>query len=157
EAKGRTSLYDAVYAGIEKARQGHNSKKAVIILSDGQDNNSRYTIKEVKQLAKEADVMLYALGIVDLQSPNSIDQYGRWLLTDLTGVTGGRAFFPSNESELQNAIMYIALEMRHQYSIGFSPTTQADNKWHKLKIKVKPPKGIGYLSVRSRETYFAQK
>ena len=77
-------------------------------------------------------------------------------MEDLVGITGGRAFFPSNENEMQDAITQIALELRRQYSIGFSPTATGDAKWHKIKIKLNPPKGLGHLSVRGREGYFAR-
>jgi Ca-activated chloride channel homolog len=156
ETKGSTALFDAVYIGIEKAKLGRNAKKAVLILSDGQDNSSRYSLKELKKLCKEADVMIYSIGIVDRMSNDPLDLEGRWILEDLASITGGKAFFPSNDAEMQDAIIQIALEMRRQYSIGFSPNTNGDGKWHKLKIKVNPPKGLGSLSVRGREGYTAR-
>ncbi|MEW6735398.1 MAG: VWA domain-containing protein [Acidobacteriota bacterium] len=156
ETKGATALYDAVYIGLEKARVGRHAKKAVVILSDGQDNSSRYSLNELKKLAKESDVLIYAIGMVEQWSNDPLDLEGRWILEELAMLTGGRAFFPSNEQELQSAVMHIALELRRQYSIGFSPTTPADGKWHKLKIKLHPPKGLSYLSVRGREGYYAK-
>jgi Ca-activated chloride channel homolog len=137
-------------------RFGRHSKKAVLILSDGQDNCSRYSLGELKKLAKESDVMVYAIGIVDNWSNDMLDMEGRWIMEELAGLTGGRAFFPSNDNEMQDAINAIALELRRQYSIGFSPNATADGKWHKLKIKVNPPKGLGHLSVRGREGYKAK-
>lgn len=156
EAKGSTALFDAVYIGLEKVRKGNHTKKALLILSDGQDNNSRYSIGELKKLAKEADVMIYAIGMVDQWSNDPLEMEGRWILEDLVSITGGKAFFPSNDNELQDAIFQIALELRRQYSIGFTPTTAANGKWHKLKIKIKPPKGLGHLSVRGREGYLSK-
>jgi len=156
ETKGSTALYDAVYIGLEKARFGQHAKKAVLILSDGQDNNSRYSLKEVKKLSKESDVLVYCVGIVDRWSNDPLDLEGRWTLEDLASLTGGKAFFPANDAEMHDAIMQIALELRRQYSIGFSPTNTSDGKYHKLKIKLKAPKGLGPLSVRGREGYYAR-
>jgi Ca-activated chloride channel homolog len=155
ETKGSTALFDAVYIGLEKARLGRHAKKAVLILSDGQDNNSRYSLKELKKLCKESDVMVYAIGILDRFSNDPLELEGRWILEDLASLTGGKAFFPSNDAELHDAIMQIALELRRQYSIGFSPNSTGDGKWHKLKIKLNPPKGLGSLAVRGREGYFS--
>jgi Ca-activated chloride channel family protein len=151
---GRTALYDATYLGIEKARQGRHTKRALLIISDGQDNNSRYTFKELRDLVKEADVQLYAIGILDLFR-DDLGAYGESVLEELARSTGGRAFFPSSEVELVDVCTQIALELRHQYSIGYYPTTDIrDGKWHKLKVKVDPPAGLPRLSVRAKEGYF---
>lgn len=157
DAKGSTALYDAVYIGLEKARKGTNSKKAVVILSDGQDNNSRYSYKDVKKFAKESDVMIYAIGIVNTYSFEDIDRQGQEILEELALLTGGRSFFPRSDPEIHEAITRIATELRCQYSLGFTPTVEGNNKWHKLKLKLRPPKKIGGLSVRGREGYFAMK
>jgi Ca-activated chloride channel family protein len=156
--EGRTALYDAAYIGIEKARQGRHTKKALLIISDGQDNNSRYTFSELRDLVREADVQLYAIGIVDLVRDNELGAYGESVLEELARSTGGRAFFPSSEEELVDVCTQIALELRHQYSIGYYPTTDIrDGRWHKIKVKVDPPPGLPRLAVRAKEGYFGLK
>jgi Ca-activated chloride channel family protein len=154
--KGSTALYDAVYLAVEKVRQGRHPKRAILIISDGQDNNSRYTYKELRNRVKEADVQIYAIGITDPY--DSLSGYGRSILEEITRMTGGRAFFPNgaNEAELIEICTRIALELRHQYVIGFYPTS-ADSKprWHNLKVKVNPPRGLGRLSVTHREGYMS--
>lgn len=156
ETEGRTALYDAIYVGIEKIKQGHLPKKVLLILSDGQDNNSRYSLDEIRRLAQESDSLIYAIGIVDRYSNDIADKQGGWILEELTSMTGGKTFFPSTDSELQETISKIMLELRRQYSIGFTPTTNSDGKWHKLNIKLKLSKELGHLSVRGRQGYFAK-
>ncbi|HLG16268.1 MAG TPA: VWA domain-containing protein [Blastocatellia bacterium] len=152
---GSTALYDAAYLAVEKVQQGRHSKKALLIISDGQDNNSRYTYKELHNRVKEADVQIYAIGITDPAS-DSLSGFGRANLEEISRMTGGRAFFPNayNEPELVEICTRIALELRHQYSLGFYPTNKtAESKWHKVQVKVNPPKGLGRLSLTYREGY----
>lgn len=152
---GSTALYDAAYLAVEKVQQGRHSKKALLIISDGQDNNSRYTYKELRNRIKEADVQIYAIGITDPAS-DSLAGFGRSVLEEVTRMTGGRSFFPNayNEPELVEICTRIALELRHQYSVGFYPTDIASEaKWHKVQVKVNPPRGLGRLSLMYREGY----
>lgn len=155
QPKGSTALYDAAYLGVEKVGQGRHKKKAILIISDGQDNNSRYTYKELRNRVKEADVQIYAIGITDPYS-DSLAGFGRSVLEEITRMTGGRAFFPNayNEPELIEICTRIALELRHQYSIGFYPSdTTSEAKWRRLQVKVNPPKGLGRLSVNYKDGY----
>jgi Ca-activated chloride channel homolog len=152
---GSTALYDAAYIAVEKVQQGRQSKKALLIISDGQDNNSRYTYKELRNRVKEADVQIYAIGITD-PANDTLAGFGRSVLEEITRMTGGRAFFPNayNEPELVEICTRIALELRHQYSVGFYPTnTQSEAKWHKVQVKVNPPRGLGRLSLSYRDGY----
>jgi Ca-activated chloride channel family protein len=150
-----TALYDAVYLAVEKVKQGRHSKKALLVISDGQDNNSRYSYKELRNIVKEADVLIYAIGITD-PYVDSRAGFGRGLLEEIARMTGGRAFFPNgyNEPELMEVCTRIALELRHQYTLGFYPSDTSNRaKWHKVKIKIKPPKGIGRPSLSYRTGY----
>jgi Ca-activated chloride channel family protein len=152
-----TALYDAVYLAVEKVQQGRHTKKALLIISDGQDNSSRYSYKDLRNRVKEADVMIYTIGITDPYM-DGLAGYGRGLLEEISRMTGGRAFFPSayNAAELMEICTRIALELRHQYSIGFYPTDTTGNKpWHRLKIRVKAPKGMGRLSLTYKDSYRA--
>jgi Ca-activated chloride channel family protein len=157
QTKGQTALYDACYLGVERvSRIGAHKKRAILLISDGQDNSSRYTFKELTRLLKESDVIIYAVGIVDGHDDSQLGYGGRAILEELAGVSGGKAFFPSTSAEMNDTFERIALELRTQYSIGYRPTNFAnDGKWHKLKIKVQPPRGFPRLFVRGREGYFA--
>lgn len=153
----QTALYDAVYLGLERVTRGAHKKRAMLIISDGQDNASRYNFNEVRRLMKESDVVTYAVGIIDSSDAGSqVGIQGQAFLDELTSVTGGKAFYPTSDVEMDEIFERIALELRHQYSIGYIPTDfQPDGKWRKVKVKVKPPRGLPRLTVRSREGYYA--
>ncbi|MEP6925917.1 MAG: VWA domain-containing protein [Pyrinomonadaceae bacterium] len=157
QPKDNTALYDAVYLGVDRVTRGAHQKRALIVISDGQDNNSRYTFGDVRKQLKESDVSVYAVGILDGGDLGSKDGVtGQAYLEELAGVTGGRAFFPQTNIEMDEIFERIALELRHQYSIGYRPPNFTnDGKWHKLKAKVKPPRGLPRLFVRTKEGYFA--
>lgn len=157
EPKNNTALYDACYLGIERVTRGTHPKKALLIISDGQDNSSRYNFKEVRRLMKESDVVIYTVGILDGRDSASMEgMQGQAFLDELSSVTGGKSFYPQTNVELDEIFERIALELRHQYTIGYNPKNfQPDGKWHKIKTKVKPPRGLPRLSVRSREGYYA--
>lgn len=157
QTKGSTALYDACYLGIERVTRGTRQKKAMLIISDGQDNASRYNFGEVRRLMKESDVTVYAVGIMDGRDAGSaMGMQGQSFLDELTSVTGGKSFYPQTDVEMDEIFERIALELRHQYSIGFTPKDfTPDGKWHKVKTKVKPPRGISRLTVRTREGYYA--
>jgi Ca-activated chloride channel family protein len=157
EPKNNTALYDACYLGVERVTRGTRQKKALLIISDGQDNNSRYNFGEVRRLMKESDVTVYAVGIIDGRDAGSPEgMQGQAFLDELASVTGGKSFYPQTDVELDEIFERIALELRHQYSIGYTPKEFApDGKWHKVKTKVKPPRGLPRLTVRGREGYYA--
>jgi len=160
EPKGQTAVYDAAYLGIEKVKQGHHTKRALLLISDGQDNSSRYTYGELKKLLKEANVQIYCIGIVEMGggAGGTLDLQGQSILEEIAQVTGGKAFFPRSAPELEDATTRIALELRHQYSIGYTPTNvQRDGQWHKIKVKVIAPRGLPNLNVRAKEGYYAVK
>jgi Ca-activated chloride channel family protein len=156
ESHGNTALYDACYLGIERVTRGAHQKRALLVISDGQDNNSRYTFNELRRLLKETDVLIYAIGIIEKGSPQSLDVAGQAILDELAGVSGGRAFFPETAAEMNEIFERIAIELRHQYSIGYRPKNFSnDGRWHKIRVKVTPPRGLPRLFVRSKEGYYA--
>ena len=158
KAKGNTALFDAVYLGVEKARQGRHPKKALLIVSDGEENNSRYSGKELRGLLQEADVQIYAIGISRLYA-------GASTLRGLTELTGGSAFFPYDDGEVRDAYTRIAVALRHQYSLGFYPSDttprraasgsgpRAEPAWHKLDVRVQGIRGLGRMSLKHRKGY----
>ena len=157
ETKSQTALYDACYLGVEKVQRGAHQKRALLLISDGQDNNSRYTFKELQKLLKESDVTLYAIGILSgNDAGSSLGMEGQGILDELAGVSGGKAFFPRSAAEMDDIFEQIALELRHQYSIGYKPETFTnDGKWHRVKVKVTSPRGLPRLFVRTKEGYYA--
>jgi Ca-activated chloride channel family protein len=154
--KHRTALLDAIYMGISKMRQAKYAKKALLIISDGGDNHSRYTEGEIKALVKEADVMIYAIGIYDRYASATEERLGPQLLSDITELTGGRAFTIDNPNDLGDVATKIGVELRNQYVLGYRPTKiTRDGKWRKIKVKLLPPKGLPPLRVYARTGYYA--
>ncbi len=152
----RTALLDAIYMGISKMRQAKYAKKALLIISDGGDNHSRYTENEIKSLVKEADVMIYAIGIYDRYASAVEERLGPQLLSDITELTGGRAFTIDNPNDLADVATKIGVELRNQYVLGYRPTKVVrDGKWRKIKVKLLPPKGLPPLRVYARTGYYA--
>ena len=157
--KGRTALLDAIYLGLSQMRGAHNAKRALLILSDGGDNHSRYNESDIKRLVKEADTQLYAIGIFDPlgyrnRTPEELN--GPSLLSEVTEMTGGRVFAVEKLEELPDIASKIGMELRNQYVLGYRPSNKAhDSRWRKLKIKLRAPKGLPPLSVYSKTGYYA--
>jgi Ca-activated chloride channel homolog len=154
--KGRTALLDAIYMGLNTMRRAHQQKKALLIISDGGDNHSRYTESEIKSLVKEADVQVYAIGIFDATPRTEEERMGPTMLAGVTDVTGGRTFTIDNPNELADVATKIGVELRNQYVLGYRPRKPGhDGKWRKVKVKLNPPKGLPPLHVYAKTGYYA--
>jgi Ca-activated chloride channel family protein len=154
--KGRTALLDALYFGMSKMRQAKYQRKALLIISDGGDNRSRYTEGEIKSLVKEGDVLIYAIGIYDHYFPTEEERLGPQLLSDIAELSGGRAFTVDNPNDLADIATKIGIELRNQYVLGYRPKNFVpDGKWHKVKVKLVPPKGLPPLQVHAKAGYYA--
>ena len=154
--KGRTALLDAIYLGMTKMRDAKHDKKALLVISDGGDNRSRYTDGEIKALVKEADVQIYAIGIFDDVRGTPEEIRGPYLLGELTDATGGRTFPISDINDLSDVAIKIGVELRNQYVLGYRPKNKArDGKWRKLKVKLNAPKGLPQLNVHAKNGYYA--
>lgn len=149
---GRTALYDAVYMGLGQVKQGRNEKKALILITDGEDNSSRYSPSEVGEFARESDVQIYGIGEQGKLG------YGRYEIQRLVNLTGGRSYFPNTFNELDYYIDLVHAELRNQYVLGYTPTNKVHNgKWRRIKVKLDAPKGLPKLIVRAKEGYYAPK
>jgi len=159
-AKGRTALLDAIYLGLSQLRGAHNAKRALLIISDGGDNHSRYSESDIKRLVKESDSQLYAIGIFDPlgyrnRSPEELN--GPSLLSEITDMTGGRVFAVENLNDLPDIAAKIGMELRNQYVLGYRPSNKNhDARWRKIKIKLRPPKGLPPLNIFARTGYYAR-
>jgi Ca-activated chloride channel family protein len=158
-AKGRTALLDAIYLGLSEMRSAHNAKRALLIISDGGDNNSRYSENDIKRLVREANTQLYAVGIFDPvgyrnRTPEELN--GPSLLSELTELTGGRAFDVANPNELADIATKVGMELRNQYILGYHPSNKAhDARWRKIKVKLRTPKGLPPLTAYAKTGYYA--
>ena len=152
----RTALMDAIYYAVLKMKDARHERKAVLVVSDGGDNNSRYTSGEVRSQIRESDVELYAIGIFDPYAPTPEERFGPVLLNDLSEETGGRMFRVDDLSEMGDIAEKISTELRNQYVIGFKPKDlNRDGKWRKVKVKINPPQGLPPLTVHARTGYYA--
>ncbi len=158
-AKGRTALLDAIYLGLSQMRGAQNGKRALLIISDGGDNNSRYNEKDIKRLVREADTQLYSIGIFDpfeYRSRTPEELNGPSLLSEMTDLTGGRAFTAENLNDLPDIAAKIGEELRNQYVLGYHPSNKArDARWRKIKIKLRTPKGLPPLTAYAKTGYYA--
>jgi Ca-activated chloride channel family protein len=154
--QGSTAMLDAIYMGVSKMKDARNSKKALLIISDGGDNHSRYTENEIKSMVKEADVQIYSIGIFSVAPSQPEEVAGPALLTEISQVTGGRMFSINNPNELADVATKIGIELRNQYVLGYRPNNKVkDGHWRKIKVKLNPPKGLPHLNVYARTGYYA--
>ena len=160
QPKGMTALLDAVYLGMSEMKGARNARKALLIISDGGDNHSRYDYDDVKSFLRETDVQIYAIGIFD---PDACDRTpeecaGPGFLQGLASMTGGRSFTVRNLDDLGDIATKISMELRNQYVLGYRPSNKKrDGKWRKIKVKIRPPRGLPPLTVYSRYGYYAPK
>ena len=159
QAKGKTALLDGVYTAMTQMKKAQNPRKAIIILSDGGDNSSRYTESEIRNLIREADVQIYAIGIFEPMSArgrSAEEMAGPGLLTEVAEQTGGRHFPIENINELPDVAAKIGIELRNQYVLGYSPLNQErDGKYRRVQVKLIQPKGLPPLKPAWRQGYYA--
>ncbi len=159
QSKGRTALLDAIYLGLHEMKKARHARKALLIISDGGDNSSRYTEAEIKNLVKEADVQIYAIGIYESaagrgRTPEEMS--GPALLTEIAEQTGGRQYQVDNLNELPDVAGKIGVELRNQYILGYSPKNLSrDGKYRKVQIKLVQPHGMPLLRPFWKQGYYA--
>jgi Ca-activated chloride channel homolog len=154
--KGRTALLDAVYLGISQMKRAKYHKRALLIISDGGDNHSRYTEGELKSLVKEADVAIYAIGIYDHYFATVEEALGPSLLDEISRLTGGRSFTVNNPNDLSIVAKQIGVELRDQYLLGYRPNiVRRDGKGHKIKVRMRLRKPFPQLHVYAKTGYYA--
>jgi Ca-activated chloride channel homolog len=156
-SKGRTSLLDAIYMGVRKMRNARYARKALLIISDGGDNHSRYSEHDVRNAVRESDVLIYSVGTFDHSVSTQEELLGPELLRSVSEQTGGNAFTLSNLNDMPAVTRAIGNQLRHQYVLAYQPQAKPhDGKWHKISVKLRlPPKLHYFLHVESRTGYYA--
>ena len=156
---GRTSLFDAVNLALEHMKRAHNSRKALVVLSDGGDNCSRHTFTQIRSILLESDVQVYAMGIFDPEDTpkrSREEVNGPQLLADLALESGGRHFPVNNLDDLPGIAKQIGLELRNQYLLGYSPSNEArDGKYRRVKLQLVHTERPAPLRVFYRTGYYA--
>ena len=158
-AGGKTALLDAIYLGLTEMRKATSNRKALLIISDGGDNHSRYTVRDIKQLVRESDVEIYAVGIFEplaSRGRTPEEAAGPGLLSELAVTSGGRIFSVEDANELPDIAEKISIELRNQYVIGYKPSNLVhDGRWRRIHVKLDPPRGLPPLQVYARTGYYA--
>jgi len=159
QSKGRTALLDAIYLGLHEMKKAKNPRKALLVISDGGDNSSRYTETEIRNLVKEADVQIYAIGIYEpaaARGRTPEEASGQGLLTDIAEQTGGRQYPVDNVNELPDIAGKVGVELRNQYVIGYTPQNQGrDGKYRRVQVKLVQPHGLPTLRPFYKLGYYA--
>jgi len=159
QAGGLTALLDAVNFTLEQMKSAKNARKAIVIVSDGGDNSSKYTAAQIESLVRAADVEIYCMGVFDplaslALSPEEVS--GPRLLSEIATQTGGRAFAASVSSDMPSVAARIAIELRNQYVLSYYPREQVkDGKYHTVEVKVSQPPGVPTLKMHWRQGYYA--
>ncbi len=156
---GKTALLDAIYMGLNQAKRASTNRKALLVISDGGDNHSRYTENDLKRAVKESDVQIYVVGIFEplaSRSRTPEEAGGPSLLAGLAEISGGRMFSVEDANELPDIAEKISIELRNQYVIGYRPSNLVrDGRWRRIKVKLIPPRGLPPLQVYARTGYYA--
>jgi VWFA-related protein len=146
EAKGWTALLDAVAMGTHQMKTAKNRRRVLLVLSDGNDNNSRFSESEIKNMVIEGDVRVYAIGL----------NYRPRLLRQLADETGGKVLVAHDMADLPDVVQRLSDEIRNQYVIGYtSSNAPNDGKYHKVKVEIVAPSGGPALHTSWRRGYYA--
>jgi Ca-activated chloride channel family protein len=153
---GSTALWDGMYLGVKELENSHYQRKAMIVISDGGDNHSRYTESEIKSLLEEAGVGVYAIGMFDRFARRPEEKMGPLQLDEVTSVTGGRVFSVHDSQELSRAVTQISHELRSQYVLGYYPSNRSrDGKWRRLKIRLTGAASQAKFRLYAKKGYYA--
>jgi VWFA-related protein len=156
---GLTAMLDAIHLAVREMKKARNSRKTIVVISDGGDNHSQYTSAEIESLVREADVQIYAMGVFEPTLPFGLrpeEVSGPRLLSEIATQTGGRAFSATLTSDLPSVAARIAVELRNQYVLGYYPKNQTkDGKYRHVEVKLAQPRGVSPLKAHWRLGYYA--
>src|SRR5437870_5686220 len=164
DARGETALYDAVYLSAEHVKAGKKDKKALLLITDGEDNVSKYGINKVFEALKQSKVTLYAIGLLEendqrgglFKKPPS--KKAKDDLVKFAEMTGGQAFFPKNLEEVEQIVKDIAHDLRNHYTVSYTPTNaKLDGSYREIGVKVNAPKNLGKITWHTKQGYYAPK
>jgi VWFA-related protein len=162
DTRGETALYDAVFLSVDHVKAGKKDKKALLLISDGEDNVSKYGFNKVVEALRESKVTLYAIGLLEdndqrgglFKKPPS--KKAKENLEKFAEITGGQAYFPKSLDEVEEIVKDIAHDLRNHYTVGYTPTNRKmDGSWREIRVKVNPPKTVSKISVRTKQGYYA--
>jgi Ca-activated chloride channel homolog len=153
---GATALWDGMYLGIKELKNSRYQRKAMVVISDGGDNHSRYSESELKSLLKEADVEVNAIGMFDPYATRLEEKKGPLQLDEVTSVTGGRVLSAHDSVELSRAVAQISHELRNQYVLGYYPShRRRDGKWRRLRVQLAGSASQARFRLYAKKGYYA--
>jgi Ca-activated chloride channel homolog len=159
QPRGRTALLDAIYMAMDEMKHAKHARKAILIISDGGDNASRYSARDIKQRVRESDVQIYSIGILEPMSGRLRtfeEMTGPALLDEIAHQSGGRLFEVDDINQMPSIANKIGMALRTQYILGYAPAeSKRDGKYHKVQVKVDRPKGVPPLRATFRPGYLA--
>jgi len=159
KAGGKTALLDAIYLAMAEMKKATTNRKALLLISDGGDNHSRYTERDIRKAVKESDVEIFSVGVFEAPAARGRtpeEAGGPGLLSELADISGGRMFSVEDVNELPDIMEKISIELRNQYVIGYRPSNLVrDGRWRRIKVKLNPPRGLPPLQVYARTGYYA--
>jgi Ca-activated chloride channel family protein len=165
DARGETALYDALYLAAEKVtKDGKKDKKALLLISDGEDNTSKYGINKVIEALRQAKVTVYAVGLLEeddqrgglFRKPPS--KKAKEDLMKFAEITGGRAYFPKSLDEVEELVKHIAHDLRNHYTVTYTPKNdKLDGTWREIAVKITPPKNMPKITWNAKQGYYAPK
>jgi VWFA-related protein len=162
DTRGETALYDAVYLSVNHVKEGKKDKRVLLLISDGEDNVSKYGFNKVVEALRESKVTLYAIGLLEendqrgglFKKPPS--KKAKEVLQKFAEITGGRAYFPKSLDEVEQLVKDVAHEIRNHYTISYTPTNKKlDGSWREVRVKVNPPKNTSKVTVHTKQGYYA--
>jgi VWFA-related protein len=160
QPSGLTAMLDAINLALHEMKKARNSRKAIVIISDGGDNHSHYTAADIEVLVREADVQIYAMGVFEPSLPFGLtpeEVSGPRLLSEIATQTGGRAFAAALMGDLPSVAARIGIELRNQYVLGYYPKNQTnDGKYRHVEVKLAQPPGVSALKAHWRLGYYAR-
>jgi Ca-activated chloride channel family protein len=164
DARGETALYDAIYLSADHVKSGKKDKKAILLITDGEDNVSKYNLNKVMDALRQSKVTLYAIGLLEEDDDRggffhkSPSKRAKEELIKFAEITGGQAFFPKNLDEVEGITKRIAHDIRNHYTITYTPTnSNLDGTYREITVKVNPPKNMGKITWHAKPGYTAPK
>lgn len=164
DARGETALYDALYLSADHVKSGKKDKKALLLITDGEDNVSKYGINKIIEALRQSKVTLYAVGLLEEDDQRgglfkkAPSKKAKEDLIKFAEITGGQAYFPKNLDEVEEIVKHIAHDIRNHYTISYTPTnTKLDGSWREVTVKVNPPKNMPKITWHTKQGYYAPK
>jgi VWFA-related protein len=156
-SNGNTALYDAVVLAAQHVKdEGFHEKKVLLVVSDGEDNHSKYKLKQVITAIQESKIIVYTVGLLSQDTENVFGDEGKKALKQIAEAGGGASFFPKDNGDVQEVCRRIARDLRNQYTIGYRPSNEKlDGSFRKVVVKVNPPKTVPKVTVHTKKGYYA--